>query len=213
VLTTRTARILFLAGVLCLAVVVVLSILLWHSSRPPGIDRFMRRHITQKFGTSLHTVAATVNSSLTAYSAGWTAVLLAGAAWATRRRWAAVIAALAVPLVVHLAEEGLKRLVARLPPNARPGQAVAGYAWPSGHAAIATCLSVLAVLVLWDSFRSPVARIVLVTTGAIYASVTGWSAIGVGDHFFTDVIGGVALGAGITILLGGLMVTSRAATA
>ena len=113
-------------------------------------------------------------------------------------------------LVGLAAYSAFKQFFAR----ARPSTAIgleSGYSFPSGHATMA---AVLACYFLWLALRQPrgrVAAIPLVAAAAAWALLMALSRITYGVHYFTDVLGGLALGASVGALGIGLPALLRPA--
>ncbi len=131
-----------------------------------------------------------------------TAALVLGCA--TARRWrGAVLAAVAVPVAAGLAEGVLKPAI---------GRTLRGWlSYPSGHATSSFALATISVILLaapsWP--RVPAVARRLLMLGAILLAVAVPSAmVGLGLHYFTDIVGGAALGAGTALLTALLLDTA-----
>ena len=89
----------------------------------------------------------------------------------------------------------VKHAVARpRPPAAHMMVHVSGYAFPSGHATGALALWGMLAVVLWSTASSRVRRFVWPAAVVIVGAV-GATRLYLGVHWFTDVVGGYALGA------------------
>jgi membrane-associated phospholipid phosphatase len=114
-------------------------------------------------------------------------------ACAVTHRWrGAVLAAVAVPAAVVLTEYVLKPAV---------GAAI-GQAFPSGHAtsmfALAACSAVL--LAAPSRPRLPGAgRLLLALAAVLLAAAVAVGVVATGEHRFTDVVGGAAVGTGVVL--------------
>jgi membrane-associated phospholipid phosphatase len=120
---------------------------------------------------------------------------LAVACWATHRRRAAVLAAVAAPVAAALTEVLLKPLVGRTIQG--------GLSFPSGHttgmfAVAGTC----AVLLLGPGRpRIPAALRLLLTLAAyLMAAAVAVAMVGLGAHYFTDTVAGAAVGTAVVLV-------------
>lgn len=92
------------------------------------------------------------------------------------------------------AETVIKSLVGRArPPQATQVLFETGHSFPSGHATCATALFLLAAMTI-GSRLSPVRRGVLVFVAACAAVLVAATRVYLGEHWLTDVVGGVLLG-------------------
>ena len=131
-----------------------------------------------------------------------TAALVLGCAAA--RRWrGALLAAIAVPLASGLTEGILKHLV---------GRTLRGWlSYPSGHATSSFVLATVGVILLAGPSRLPVAARRLLMAGALLFAVAVPSAmVALRFHYFTDLVGGAAVGAGTALLTALLLDTACA---
>jgi undecaprenyl-diphosphatase len=92
---------------------------------------------------------------------------------------------------VHLAKAGIDR-----PRPAQPLDYTSGSAFPSGHAAYSTAHVAMAVIAarLLPGFAS---RAMLVLAAIAVAGVVGVTRVYLRAHYWSDVVGGWALGAGV----------------
>ena len=133
----------------------------------------------------------------------WMLPAVASVAWATERRRDAVVALAALP-VEKAIEVGTKKLVKRprpiwtQPTALRDDAPVEGPSYPSGHAAIAVC----ATLLLAPHLPRPAARVLLAAT-----AVSTLTRVHQGAHQPVDALGGTLLG---YVLARGLTGLSRA---
>jgi len=114
----------------------------------------------------------------------------------TRRLNGVVLALTAVPVTAFLDDRVLKHLFDRT----RIGE----MSFPSGHAASVMTLAAVLGVLLHDPARQTAVRVARAVPVVIACAVTALVAIGVIGlrwHFFTDVVGGVALGAGTVLAL------------
>lgn len=123
-----------------------------------------------------------------------TAALILGCA-AVRRWRGAVLAAVAVPVTAALTEDVLKPAV---------GRTLRGFlSYPSGHATSSFALATVSIILLaapsWPQAPAVARRLLML--GAFLLAVAVPSAmVGLDLHYFTDIVGGAALGAGTALL-------------
>ena len=131
-----------------------------------------------------------------------TAALVFGCAVA--RRWrGALLAAIAVPLASGLTDLVLKHLV---------GRTLRGFpSYPSGHATTSFALATVSVILLAAPSRLPVAVRRLLMAGAwLFAVAVPSVMVALDLHYFTDIVGGAAVGAGTALLTALLLDTACA---
>jgi membrane-associated phospholipid phosphatase len=131
-----------------------------------------------------------------------TAALVLGCA-AARRRRGALLAAIAVPLASGLTEGILKHLV---------GRTLRGFlSYPSGHATSTFALATVSIILLAapSPLPAPIRRLLM--GGALLFAVAVPSAmVALRFHYFTDIVGGAAVGAGTALLTALLLDTACA---
>jgi undecaprenyl-diphosphatase len=113
-----------------------------------------------------------------------------------RRRNGAVLAVTAVPVTAFLDDTVLKHLIDRT----HLGQ----LSFPSGHTASAMTLATVLGVLLHDQGRptaTRVARAALVVAACAVTALVAVGVIGLRWHYFTDTVGGVALGTGTVLTL------------
>jgi membrane-associated phospholipid phosphatase len=109
----------------------------------------------------------------------------------TRGIWAALVVLPLRPLT-QVAVESFKAVIERpRPPHREIAAALSSY--PSGHSAVATALVI--VLALLTRHRW------LTLIGVIYVIAMGFSRLYLNAHWFTDTLGGTALGMGIGLAM------------
>jgi len=121
-----------------------------------------------------------------------TAALVLGCAAA--RRWrGAVLAAVAVPLAAALTEGVLKPAF---------GRTLSGsLSYPSGHATCSFALATVSIILLTAPGRLRATPRRLLMLGAfLLAAAVPAAMVGLGMHYFTDIVGGAALGTGTALL-------------
>jgi undecaprenyl-diphosphatase len=110
---------------------------------------------------------------------------------ATRGIWAALVVLPLRPLT-QWAVEALKSVFERPRPPHRE-IAVSLSAYPSGHSAVAACLVVVLALLI--------RRWWFTALGVLYVVAMGFSRLYLNVHWFTDTLGGTALGIGVGLLV------------
>jgi membrane protein DedA with SNARE-associated domain/membrane-associated phospholipid phosphatase len=122
------------------------------------------------------------------------AVIL-GAAFVVRRRSYRPLVQLAAAVVSSiLLYDAMKALVHRpRPPIADRLVHVSGYSFPSGHATVAVAVWGTMVLILGPG-RSPRTKVLLGAAAGAISLLVAVSRLYLGVHWFTDVVGGLALG-------------------
>jgi membrane protein DedA with SNARE-associated domain/membrane-associated phospholipid phosphatase len=136
--------------------------------------------------------------------------LIVAAVFVIRRRSYRPFAQLATAVVSSiLLYDVVKAVVHRArPPVAVRLVEVSGYSFPSGHATIAVAVWGAIALVLASGRRSKTKVLLGAAAGAI-ALLVGVSRLYLGVHWFTDVVGGLALGAAILSCIAALSLVLR----
>jgi membrane-associated phospholipid phosphatase len=180
----------------CLVVVVVLGVLVAHQSRLDGLDRAIDSWVVRL--ASDHAGQMRWLASLaTVIPAGGTSLVIVAACLMTGRLKGAILAATAIPVASALCDSLVKPLVRR-----------EFLAYPSGHVtsilALTTMLTVVLILPPRPFVHGRVRLLILAAAG-LAAFGVAVAVIALRWHFFTDTIGGAALGAGtvcaLTLLL------------
>ena len=185
----------------CAAVVAVLGALFAGQSQPDRLDAAVGHWLRSSIGTHpapLHVLANFGGPPLvTALT-----VVLVLAAMAARRWRGAVLPAVAVPLAVGLTELALKPLF---------GRTIGGaLSYPSGHATSDFALATVAAILFAGPARPRIpafARRLLLLGAFLFAAVVAVAMVGLWYHYFTDIIGGAAVGSG-TVVLTALVLTA-----
>jgi undecaprenyl-diphosphatase len=141
-------------------------------------------------------------------------VTVAAVAGCVLRRWwrGAVLALVSAPVSSVLTEHVLKPLIGRTIGGALAGPdgrvlVPGGLSMPSGHTtAVFTLATLVAVLLLRRGHR---VRGLIVAAAYLLAAAVGVAMIAQGFHYFTDVVSGIAVGAG-TVLAGALVIDALA---
>lgn len=163
---------------------------------PPAIDvgwnalmGDMRNPALASFGMAMNDIGG-----------GWMATLLVPlgivAALLIARRWRAAVFVAVTLLASAAAVQGLKSLFGR----SRPDEILVGAdfgSFPSGHTANAATLATLAVLLL--------PRVWVLIAGAVWALAMAFSRTLISAHWLSDTVGGMLVGAGIALVVGGLL--------
>ncbi|MGD0935887.1 MAG: phosphatase PAP2 family protein [Streptosporangiaceae bacterium] len=185
----------------CAVVVAVLGALFAGQSQPDRLDAAVGHWLRSSIGTHpapLHVLANFGGPPLvTALT-----VVLVLAAMAARRWRGAVLPAVAVPLAAALTELALKPLF---------GRTIGGaLSYPSGHATSDFALATVAAILFAGPARPRIpafARRLLLLGAFLFAAVVAVAMVGLWYHYFTDIIGGAAVGSG-TVVLTALVLTA-----
>jgi membrane-associated phospholipid phosphatase len=179
----------------CVLLVAALGVLFAHQSQADWLDHVIDSQIIRRLGGHDNLLLRLAYPATLA-PAGLTSLIMAVTCLRTGRLNGALLAVAAVPAAAALNDALLKPLVRRT----ISGQLT----YPSGHVAailaVATMLAVLLVL----SPRSPAPRLVraliLVVAGVVAFGVAV-AVIGLRWHYFTDTLGGGAVGTGTVCAL------------
>jgi undecaprenyl-diphosphatase len=176
----------------CAVVVIVLGVLVAHHSRVDGLDEQIDAWLIRSLGghkSLLRWLAAPPEL----LPAGLTSLIMVAACLVTGRLKGAVLAATAVPTASALCDSVIKPLVHR-----------SDLAYPSGHVtsilALAAMLTILLVLPP-RPFIEGRARLLIPLITSVLACGVAIAVIGLRWHYFTDTIGGAALGTGTVCAL------------
>lgn len=133
-------------------------------------------------------------------------LITAGVDYARRRSSEVFAFVAAIGLGELLLNNLLKLIVHRERPSVLRLVTANGYSFPSGHTAAATA-GWLAIALVFSRDRSRLTRSLLIGCAALIAFAVATSRALLGVHWLTDVIGGLALGAGwfliVAIIFGG----------
>jgi membrane-associated phospholipid phosphatase len=136
------------AAAAAILVTAVLTALVWHSTRLPGLDAWMEHLLAAHSGEREFRFATEVATGLRAFTIGGV-VAVALVSWMTLRRWNAVAMAVMAPTATLAVEKLMKPLVVRRAP------ASTVFHYPSGHVAVATALALSLVLILRPTLARP----------------------------------------------------------
>jgi len=176
----------------CTVVVIVLGVLLAHQSRTGGLDQAIDSWMIRSLEghkSLLRWLAAPAEL----LPAGLTSLIMVAACLVTGRLKGAILATTAVPIASALCDSLIKPLVHR-----------SDLAYPSGHvtsiSALAAMLTVLLVLPPQPLIEWRARMLIPLITGVLACGVA-IAVVGLRWHFFTDTIGGAALGTGTVCAL------------
>src|SRR6185437_5690604 len=188
----RTSRWTAILLASCTVMLAVLGALVAHQSRVDGLDQAIDFWIVR--WASGHENLLLLTAALpTAIPAGGASLIMVAACLMTGRLKGAILAATAVPVASALCDALLKPLVHR-----------GDLAYPSGHVtsivALASMLTVLLVLPPRPLVRGPT-RLLVPAAAGLAACGVAVAVISLRWHYFTDTIGGAALGTGTVCAL------------
>jgi membrane-associated phospholipid phosphatase len=180
------------ATAVAILVTVVVTGLVWHSTRLPGLDAWVLHLLGAHSGERRFRLAMGVATALRALTIGGIAAT-ALVSWMALRRWNAVALAVLAPTAALAADKLLKPLVARR----APGSTVFHY--PSGHVAVATALALSLVLILRPTMTRPRVKALVGLCAALLVSLMAWARLTETAHLLTDVVGGMSTGVAVTL--------------
>jgi len=182
-----------LAG--CVFAIAVLGLLLRGQAQPDGLDSAIDTATVASFGGHQGVLSWLTQPGSTVPLIAVSAAIAAGCLIA-RRPNGALLAVTAVPVTAFLNDTVLKHLVGRT----HLGQ----LSFPSGHTASAMTLATVLGVLLHDPARRTATRMVRAALVVVACAVTALVAVGVIGlrwHYFTDTVGGIALGTGTVLAL------------
>ncbi|HWD45138.1 MAG TPA: phosphatase PAP2 family protein [Actinomycetota bacterium] len=180
------------AAAAAILVTAVLSALVWHSTRLPGLDAWGKHLLAAHSGEREFRFATVVATGLRALTIGGV-VALALVSWMTLRRWNAVAMAVMAPATTLALEKLMKPLVARRAP------ASTVFHYPSGHVAVVTALALSLVLILRPTLARPRVKLLVALAAALPVSLMAWARLVETAHLLTDVVAGVSIGVAVTL--------------
>jgi undecaprenyl-diphosphatase len=179
----------------CVIAIATLGLLLRGQSQPDRLDSAVDTAMIASFGGHQGVLAWLAQPGSTIPLMAVSAVIAAGCLIA-RRPNGVVLAVTAVPVTAFLDDTVLKHLVDRT----HLGQ----LSFPSGHTASAMTLATVLGVLLHDPAQRAATRVVRSAFVVVACAVTALVAvavIGLRWHYFTDTVGGVALGTGTVLAL------------
>jgi undecaprenyl-diphosphatase len=123
-------------------------------------------------------------------------------ALAMRRRWARVALVVAAPLGATGLYALIKILVRRPRPPVHALAHASGFSFPSGHATVAVAFYGALALLAARAVRSWRLKVAFWAAVLVLVALIGFARMYLRVHYFTDVLGGVALGAGWLAVVG-----------
>jgi membrane-associated phospholipid phosphatase len=180
---------------MCVIVIATLGLLLRGQGRPDGLDSFVDTATVASFSRHQEVLPwlALPGSTIPLIAVS---VVIAIGCLIARRPNGVVLAVTAVPVTAFLDDTVLKHLVDRT----HLGQ----LSFPSGHTASAMTLATVTGILLHDPARrtaTRLARVALVIVACVVTALVAAAVIGLRWHYFTDTVGGVALGTGTVLTL------------
>ena len=181
----------------CAGIIAVLGILFAHHTQPTGLDTAVYNWIQSAIGGGHRRGMFLFGLSELGgfFLVGMMLVLLVIACLMTGRPRGALLTAIAVPLAPGSGEFVIKHIVDRTYNGA--------LSFPSGHTTgICVVATVVGILLLGPQ-RPPqpaIVRMSLVAAGALLTAVVAMALVVTDRHYFTDTIGGAALGIAVALL-------------
>jgi membrane-associated phospholipid phosphatase len=188
------------AAAAAILVTVVVTGLVWHSTRLPGPDAWALHLLGSHSGERQFRLATEVAAGLRALILGGI-VATALVSWMALRRWNAAALAVLAPTATLAVDKLLKPLVGRRAP------ASTVFHYPSGHVAVATALALTLVLILRPTMTRPRVKALVAWCAALLVSLMAWARLVETAHLLTDVVGGVS--AGVAVTLGAALLLDR----
>jgi membrane-associated phospholipid phosphatase len=188
------------AAAVAILVTVVVTGLVWHSTRLPGLDAWVLDLLGAHSGDRQFRLATRVATGLRALTVGGI-VATALVSWFALRRWNAVALVVLAPAATLALDKLLKPLVARRAP------ASTVFHYPSGHVAVATALTLSLLLILWPTVKRLRVKALVGLCAVLLVSLMAWARLVETAHLMTDVVGGVS--AGVAVTLGAALLLDR----
>lgn len=177
----------------CVVVIATLGALTAHQTQADSVDARIDGPIIARLGSHPHAAMLVVDLG-NQHTVTIICVLLVLACLAFRRPRSALLVAVAVPLASLITEDVLKPLSGRTLGG--------GLSFPSGHETAISSVAVAAIVALTGPARPPLPaalRWTLVAVAAAAAAVVAPALVAVHFHYFTDTIGGAAVGTGTVL--------------
>lgn len=199
----RQAVVASLAGVgLCAGVLAALATLVLRQGGRLSVDDRIARYAVLRWPTSLRSVSAGV-TLLGSFGVTFALATVAAVLLVRRVGWALGLLPLIALNVAALASRYTKRWVARpRPPAWMHHASSSGYSFPSGHSThAASFLTALALVIAVRLARNRRQRRGTVLVVSLCIVLVGATRVILGVHWFTDAVGGWALGIGVALAL------------
>lgn len=204
-LTNHRRALLYAGGLL--GVTVLLFVLVWFDATRPAVqavDDVVYRGAEDIRNGPLTLVARVLN----VLGGGWVLIplrIVVAVFLAVRRRWRALATWLLIWLVAEVALVVFKAWYARPRP---PGRLVdtTGFSFPSGHAVATAATAIALVLVLLPAGRH---RRKWEVYAILFSFAMAMSRVYLNAHWFSDVVAGTLLGAGIALTIAGVVTEVR----
>lgn len=178
--------------VCCTALATGLGVLFAHQSRADGLDHMIDSWVIRSLSGNKPLLAWLADPA-TLIPAGLASLIMVAACLVTGRLKGAILAAAAVPAASALCEALIKPLVHR-----------GDLSYPSGHvtsiSALTAMLTILCALSPQPLIRGK-KRLLIPAVAGVTAGGVAIAVIGLRWHFFTDTIGGAAVGTGTACAL------------
>ena len=179
--------------IVCVAATVLLGALFAHHRQPGALDAAVDARIQAGVGGQRKILNYLAElGDLTPFIAMIAALVLA--CLVTRRWRGAVLVALAVPAAAGISDLILKPLIGRT--------LIGDLSFPSGHEtrvfALAAAFAVLMASPVWPRIPAA-ARWCLAAAVLLTACAVAIALVGLGQHYFTDTIGGAAVGTAVVL--------------
>jgi membrane-associated phospholipid phosphatase len=205
VLTNHRRALLYAAGLL-IVTVLVFALVGFDATRPTvqGVDDVVYRGAENIRNPPLTALARVLN----VLGGGWVLIplrIVVAAFLAVRQRWRALTTWLLIWLVAEVALVVFKAWYARPRP---PGPLVetTGFSFPSGHAVATAATAIALVLVLLPAGHR---RRQWEVYAALFSFAMALSRVYLNAHWFSDVVAGTLLGAGIALTVAGVVTEVR----
>lgn len=195
---SRTSSLTILAGILSLLAVIVIGVLLGELKTPIPTDLSLSVTSSQ--------VLLILAIVFTQLGSGWLAIIIslwAIIALALTMQWRNLATWILSIGIVGISIPILKILFHIPRPLSLLVETV-GFSYPSGHTATATSLCVLILLISLSKYSGS-RKIIFTSICILVPLLVGTSRLLLGAHSFIDILGGLLLGTGVTLICFGLL--------
>jgi membrane-associated phospholipid phosphatase len=195
----------FVVGGLLLIAVVVVGVKLQSVTGPVAVDAAASSQIAQHQGVGGRVA---LKGSRAAIQLGNVIPVLIGTAllmlWAARRRdlSGVVVAVVGPSLTIFFTEVVLKPLIDRTSPKGT-------LSYPSGHVAVVVAMATVALLLVYR-YEGPRLTLLWSPVAAGATAAIAFAVVALRWHYVTDSFAGIALGAGVVLMVAGLADTVAA---